>query len=761
MIGFFLRHRRFVLLAGIIITLLLGVNSVFLGINGSINTVLPENDPDFLYNRYVEDTFGHSDEIIIFITDSETIYREPVIRAVDGISRELAGLEMVDGTGVFSFLTASDFDPSELGADPAENSRLIAGLRSFMETDPFSSGIVTGKEGKSTIIIAPVSSELGLSEGKLNETVEAVKAIAGKYSSFYPGVEIYPSGHPIVNAEIMDRIAYDLILLFPAAVLVVVIMLYIVLGSFKATMVPILITVISILWTFGLKGLLRTDLTITEAVIPVILISVACADGIHIVSEVFHYMHHGHSTERAVKFTMHRLWKPVVLTSLTTAAGFASFIFSRGESLRNMGLFLAFGVLTAMLFSLIYIPVIMSWFKPVHLHKKKNHFARQLILLRHIENIVLWILGRRGFFLAGAAVLLVLSFWGMMNIKTDTDEIRYFKKGNSVRQTAERIEKEMGGLSALQIVIESDRDKIFQDLQVLKNMAELQKILGERKEVSYSISLADYVSNFYYRLRGNKPDMYGIPENQLFLTRMFRMIDASEDPRLAGIKAFVDRDYRRARITVRINDSNTAVMEQLLKDIQPDLKRLFDDRFTVGYAGDYLRLSNGRIIVESQVMSLSVTLAVILLVLSIMYRSPLMGLVVSLPVMVAVLFNFAIMWAFGVSLNPATSIIAAVGLGVGVDYSIHLYSRFRYLYGKSRKKRESIVNAVVETSRGILSNALSVGLGFLILLLSAYSIINDMGWIVALSMGTTSLASLILLPVLLSFVIPADDKIRK
>ncbi|MBI9099170.1 MAG: MMPL family transporter, partial [Spirochaetaceae bacterium] len=202
--------------------------------------------------------------------------------------------------------------------------------------------------------------------------------------------------------------------------------------------------------------------------------------------------------------------------------------------------------------------------------------------------------------------------------------------------------------------------------------------------------------------------------------------------------------------SVRLTDSNTRAIERLVHDIKPQLETLFDDSIKIGYAGDYLRLRNGRVIVESQILSLTTTIVIILIVLSILFRSFISGFIVSLPVLIAVLFNFAVMWLFKVSLNPATSIIAAVGLGVGVDYSIHLFSRFQILLKKTGHFYDSLLNSVTETARGILSNALSVGFGFLVLLLSAYRIINDMGWIIALSMLTTSASTLILLPILIS-----------
>ena len=95
MIDYFLKHRVAILVIGIVITLLLGINVIFLKIDGSFTTVLPENDPDFLFNQYVEETFGSADEIIIFIRDTKSIYREPVIRLINDLSNDLMRLTLL------------------------------------------------------------------------------------------------------------------------------------------------------------------------------------------------------------------------------------------------------------------------------------------------------------------------------------------------------------------------------------------------------------------------------------------------------------------------------------------------------------------------------------------------------------------------------------------------------------------------------------------------------------------------------------------
>ena len=742
-----IQHRRTVLIIGIVITLFWAVNLVNIRIDGSFTSVLPETNSDFVFNRSVEAEFGSADEIIILIKDGDSVYTRETAEVITNLSRELAAYDEIDGNRIQSMLRASGFNTPEDNGWP----EALSELADFMNSDPLAAGTLTSRDGKTTMIAAPVSGELALEGKQLELLIEKLQKHLDDIRSEHPGLEIFLSGHPVVNAGIMESISTDLYLLFPIAVIATALMLLLILRSFRGMMIPLVITLMSVIWTFGLKGLLHSPLTITETAIPVILISISCADGIHIVSEAFHFMHHGMDSKKAIAKTIGNLSRPVVLTSLTTALGFASFAFSSGRSLRNMGLFLAFGVMTAMIFSLFFIPVLFSWYKPARRHEDRTHYKRQFKLLKRIERTTEFFLKWRVAVVIIAVIVLLLSAWGMLNINTDTDEIRYFKTENPIRQTAELIEQEMGGLSVLQIVLEGEEGD-FQNMQMLQEIAALQDTIEERPEVSSTLSISDSVSYLFYLMRGRNPDNFEIPGNQLFINRILGMADSDDSSRATLIAPYANVDFSRARILIRINESNTRVLERLLTDIDGALDGFRSRGISVNFAGDYLRVTNGRIIVESQVISLAITLAIILIVLSVIYRSFMHGLFVSIPVIIAVLFNFAVMWVFKVSLNPATAIIAAVGLGVGIDYSIHIYSRFQMLHRRGESHQSCLVNSVTESARGIISNAVSVGIGFMLLLLSAYRIINDMGWIIALSMITTSLSSLILLPCLLSFI---------
>jgi hypothetical protein len=175
---------------------------------------------------------------------------------------------------------------------------------------------------------------------------------------------------------------------------------------------------------------------------------------------------------------------------------------------------------------------------------------------------------------------------------------------------------------------------------------------------------------------------------------------------------------------------------------------------TVRYANHYIRVVMMDLIIDSQIFSLVTVLIAITILMSIIFRSPVIGIFTSLPVFIAVMLNFTIMWAFNITLNIGTSIIASVGMGVGIDYAIHYFSRFKLLLKTSGDYDGSVVKAATQTSRAILFNATAVGIGFLVLLFSEYGVIANIGWITTVSMFTTAFGSLIILPALLSIFKP-------
>lgn len=740
-------------------TIVLGLFAIRTRIDGSITKVLPEDDPVFTYNQQIEEEFGSTEEIILLVRSNSSIYGADNLFALKDITEQMSGVEGIKTQEVLSIPVLAESLPELASIEISKDLSPVEAesIRNAVETNPLFSGKLVGKEERSTIITLPVSVNTSYNDTELKELVSRVEMEIADLRDRYPALSLDLSGHPIVQASIMQYMSKDLLKLFPIALGVVMIILLVTLRSFRGMLIPIMVTLISVIWTFGLKGILGSPITLTETVIPVILISLGCADGIHILSDFLHYYNRNLSPLDAVKTAMDKLKTPIILTSVTTALGFSSLAFSSGQSLRNMGIFLAFGVIVAMGFSLLYIPIILAAFsfkKKEKPKRFKKHFSRMRIL----QHTALGIMRYWPIPLVIILGMLSVSIFGLIKTEPDTDEVRYFKESNPVRQVTERIEDSFGGIGTLYIVFESEQENRFKEPEAIYALDEVQQFISKQPNVGYSVSIADYIKMLFYTIKRNDPDSFVIPDSDLFVKRLAGMLTSEDMGNNQMLYNYVNEDFSTACMHVRLKDSNTKEMKKLLAKIDPVLRNTVPEDITVRFAGDYIRLKNGENIVRSQIISLFTTIGTILVILSIFFRSPIIGMLITFPVSIAILFNFAVMWIFNVSLNPATAIIAAVGLGVGVDYGIHLFSRFRELYMKSGKYIHSIVDALVETTKGIFSNAVAVGIGFLVLLFSSYGIINDIGWIVAVSMITTALLTITVIPIFLFLFKPKIPK---
>lgn len=756
-----IQKRGFILIALATITIGIGMFSVNIRIDSSLTTVLPDKNPVFQYTQEIEEQFGSSQEIIVVLTSDTSVYSVSVLRAIADITAMLEGIEEIKEDQVISIsmlaktlpgVPTVDFDQSMTQNDADT-------IASAIQNNPLFGGKLVSEDETMTIITAPVSVDISHSSNKLEQLVTTLRPKIEAIRTRYPDITIELSGHPIIQSEIMRYMSNDLLKLFPMAIGVVMLILWLVLRNVRGMLIPILVTIVSILWTFGLKGLLGSSITIIETVIPVILISLGCANGIHIISEFLHYSHRGQPAFLAVKRTMRQLTVPIILTSVTTAVGFSSLVFATGSSFRSMGLFLAFGVIIAMGFSLLLIPIILSYFRKPKT-ESPDHHHKSFIRFRHLEHIAEKTLKFRLLILLIVLGMIGLSIAGIVRLKPNTNEVQYFKQTTPIRQVTEKIERQLGGISTLYIVLEAETAGRFKDPTVLQRLDTIQKQFESYALVSYSISHVDYVKMLYYTLRGGNREYFTLPENRLFLERLTTALANSQEAQTYMLSNYISEDYRTACVHLRLKSSNTQDMEEMIMELEPYLKEMLPEDITVNFAGDYIRLEAGSNIVRSQLYSLLATLITILIVLSLMFRSPMLGAIIAMPVFIAILFNFAIMWIFNIGLNPATAIITSVGLGVGVDYGIHYFYRFRTLFKGSGKYHQSLINAVVESGRGILFNAVAVGIGFLVLLFSSYRIIMDMGWIIALSMITTAILSVTVLPILLDMVKPKiPDKI--
>ncbi len=520
-----LKFRIPVILVFIGLVIFLGTNIPTIKRDAGIGALLPKDNPDYLYSTEMEELFGSENQIVIGISSRTTIYRKDVIEVIKRLTDFLSNHEDVYEDDVFSIskidnirgedgfilvepLIEEDLLPEDINYDE---------LRRNIESNSLFNGRLVSTDGRSTLIIASLGKEITLSDTRLENLTNDIRSCIGRLKTRYKNVEINLSGEPVSMAMVASYMKTDITKLFPFALIVVIIVLIVLLKRFSGVIAPVIVTLFSIVSAFGLKGIIGSDLTIAETIIPVMLIAIGCADGVHIASEFFGHRRKGMDVKPAIIETMRELTMPVIMTSVTTGLGFASLLASPGISIKNMGLFLTAGVMFAMIFSLFLIPMILSFSgssKPVSPKKPKKAKAydgENPIYLKTVKRISKRIIRFKKTIAAVSGLFLLISIIGVLNVEVESDEIQYFKKNNPLRQATDKIEKDLGGIVSLDIILEGEKSDTMKNPEVLEFIKKMQNYLNKHELVSYSVSIADYIERMNFVIHDNDKDFNRLP----------------------------------------------------------------------------------------------------------------------------------------------------------------------------------------------------------------------------------------------------------
>jgi len=602
-----------------------------------------------------------------------------------------------------------------------------------------------------------------------------------------PGIDKhYIAGFPIVAATLRTVIDQDTKRFFPFVALLAVFFLWLTFRRPSGVAVPMLVVGFSILFTLAIMVVFEVPLNTITSALPVFLISIGVADGIHMFSEYRENRIEGLPREKAVCLMLDKLALPVTMTSITTAVGFLSLTVSDIVPILTFGIFVAVGTLLAMVLSLIFIPALLMVLpEKVSASQEGSGTDENLssgvhqvnfmdrLFQKSLDVMTAWVLRNARPVLLAALAICAISIYGLSQVKVESSLESYFQT-DAPLVVANRAMEKLSGSRTINIVItKSGEEEPWKNPDNLKVVEEFQEFLANEPRVKRTLSLVDLIKRISYAFNENRKEFNRLPNGFEFLEseEIFEENGQTEKRtvkrEISGrdliaqylvlyensggdvLSDVVDSEYLNLNLAVTISSNSTTEEEKLLQSIEDYAVRQFPQGFSMTSSGMVpINVATSNEVVTSQIRSLSGSILAVFLMLALIFRSVSRGLMGMIPLVFTVLFNFGVMGFFGVHLDIGTALVSSIVIGIGVDYSIHYLSSMFHELAVGTELHDAISNTVRRSGKAITSNAVTVGFGFLALSVSEFLPLVTLSWMIWLTLNISALATMILIPAL-------------
>ena len=715
-------------------TLFFGNELKKLQIDADIVKSLPDDDVDARLLKKIGENFG-SNNMGVIILETENIYQPSVIEHIQLITdtlSEISGISSVSSLTNIINIKGSDYgieigklvDEYELPKTALEFEK----LRNNILNNPMYKGSIVSEDETASLIVFNIENEANVNL-IAREVIEKTTAL--KISE-----KLYYIGSPMLVTYISDLMRKDLTTLLPIAFLVIAIILLLSFRSVSGVILPLLIAVVSIVWSLGSMAFLGIKMSMISNNIPIIILAIGSAYTIHVINRVNKVrLEEQHSD--TIKTALVYVFIPIMLAALTTIIGFISFIFgSYLDMIVDFGIFTALGTLFACLLSIFFVPAILSVLNFKNKTSKApkddsfitNYLLQplhQLIAKKPKTVLLIWLL------------LIGFSVANLFSIRRSVDIQEYFKRDNPTRLAEQIMVEKFGGTKPIFVYFKGN----MQSPAVLKKMLETSAYMEESPEVYTSMSIAKLIDEINYNFTNSRT----FPQEIEQIEQLWFLLDGNE-----VLPRFVNEELTEGIIISKFKSPDNKSKIEFAKYMNRFIAENSTEECQIQITGmPFVDITMDQSLINSQFGSIAIAIFFVIVLVGGILRSLKSGFFAAIPIIATIILLFGFMGLTGISLNIATVLVASVALGIGIDYAIHIISHFKTSFKKNNDVYAAVQESILVSGKAIIINVFSVSAGFLVLVFSDMVPLQYFGLLIALSMVSSCLGALTLLPSLL------------
>lgn len=712
---------------------------------------LPQGHPYVRTQNAIADLFGGETTVIVgVIPRTGDVFTVPVLGKIQRITAELEKQPGVVFGTVFSIAAGrvKSVQATEegielhpfLGSLPTTPAALAA-LRAEVLADPIFSHTLVGADGRAAAIVADFDDQL--TDAEIFRAVERVVQPERDGD-----VEIAIGGAPLVRAYIATytkQMGY----LFLAAVLVIGLVHFEAFRTVQAMLLPLVTALLSVVWSLGLLAASGEPLDTWSALTPIVILAVAAGHAVQILKRYYEECDRGVANSEAVVRSLVAVGPVMITAGVIASAGFASLTTFGVATVRVFGLTLAFGILSALILEMSFIPACRVLVRRRAL-PRVTAFPRRTLLGISLAMLARVVTRQPKRVLGTAAVLMAIAVFGIVRVHVNNSFHEWFPADSRLRLDDATLNQRLAGTSTLYVLLQGHQDGDLLSPPVLRALGDLEAWLQRQENVGAAISIYDYVRHMHGAMTGEPavPDDPALIEQYLFLYSM-------SGPDSLG--SFIDTSRRSAVLRAYARTDEAEYGAQLLAQLRQFAKARFNRLpVTVQIGGGALGVQSAlnEVVVREKVVNMLQVGAIILALSTVALRSFTGGLLVITPLVVAVTLSLGIMGFADTWLSVGTATVSAMGVSIGADFAIYLIYRIREEIRSGAPIDDAVVRALHTAGAGVCFVASAVVLGYLVLSLSGFRLWVHLGVLTAVMMAMSALAALTILPALVAVIRP-------
>jgi uncharacterized protein len=763
-------RNRFLIVGGIaVITLLLASQWQYMRFTFTEANLLPSKHPEnILYDEFVK-TFGEEGNLMVIAIKDERFFERHNFDKWIALNEKIEKYPEVDFTlstnnvqelvkddTLKKFVLKPIFDPTDYDSLAVEKfkQKLLLEL-------PFYKNILYDRERQT------IRSAIYLDK-KIINTVQRKDFI---FKTFIPlitafekdsGLDVKISGMPYIRTLNAQNIVDEIGVFVLSAMLLTSLIFFLFFRSFRATFISMFVVLIGVMWAFGILGWLRYEITILTALIPPLIIVIGVPNCIFLINKYQQEVaKHGNKVKSLQRVIM-KIGNATLMTNLTTASGFATFILTDSKVLKEFGIVASINIIAIFLLSLLIIPVVYSFMRrPSQKHLK--HLNRL-----YLKEFVKWMENKVRYKRINVYIIsifsLIFGIIGIYQISISGSIIEDMPKKSDFFKDILFFDDEFNGIVPIEIIVDTQRKGGATRLSTLKRIDQLEKIIVDIPELSTPISSVSgikFIKQAYYN--GN-PNYYKLPTSQenSFIAGYLKNVRESK----GLMENYVDSTAQFNRVTTFMKDIPTERIEEIEEELLKEIDKLFPtDRYQVKLTGkSLLYLKGTHYLIRNLIISLSLAILLIALFMAYMFRSFKMIVISLLPNLLPLIITAGVMGFSGIPLKPSTILVFSIAFGISVDDTIHFLAKYRQeLIVNQWKIKTAVYSALRETAVSMFYTSIVLFFGFAVFMSSNFGGTVALGGLISVTLLFAMLANLILLPSLLISLedTVSNDKVLK